>query len=67
MFRGAIIRLELTIDPAGNVRDIHIVKGVDDQIDARAADVARRFAFFPALDDDGTPIWGRHGWEFVIR
>jgi periplasmic protein TonB len=67
MFRGAIVRLELTIDPAGNVRDIHIVKGVDDQIDLRAAELARRFAFFPALDDDGKPTWGRHGWEFVIR
>src|SRR5262249_25418386 len=67
MFRGAVVRLELTIDPAGAVHDVQIVKGVDDQIDLRAADLARHFAFFPALDDDGKPIWGRHGWEFVIR
>jgi TonB family protein len=67
MFRGAIVRLELTVDPAGSVRDVRILKGVDDQIDLRATELARRFQFFPALDDDGRPTWGRHGWEFVIR
>ena len=67
MFRGAIVRLELTIDPVGSVRDVRVLKGVDDQIDVRAIDLARRFEFFPALDDDGRPTWGRHGWEFVIR
>jgi TonB family protein len=67
VFRGAIVRLELSIDPSGSVRDVRVLKGVDDQIDLRATDLARRFEFYPALDDDGQPIWGRHAWEFVIR
>lgn len=66
-FRGAIIRVVLTIDPAGKVRHVQVVKGVEDQLDLRAMDLATQFQFFPALDDDGTPIWGTHGWEFVIR
>src|SRR4029079_17134626 len=49
MFRGAIVRLELTISPAGAVHEVRIVKGVDDQIDLRAAELARHFEFFPAV------------------
>jgi TonB family protein len=67
MFAGAIVRLELTVDPRGGVRAVRILKGVDDQIDQRAIELAGRFQFFPALDDDGRSTWGRHGWEFVIR
>lgn len=67
MFAGAIVRLELTVDPRGRVTAVRILKGVDDQIDQRAIELAGRFQFFPALDDDGRPTWGRHGWEFVIR
>ncbi|HWU90726.1 MAG TPA: hypothetical protein VN253_25845, partial [Kofleriaceae bacterium] len=32
----------------------------------RATEVARRFEFYPALDDAGHPIAGVHRWEFVI-
>lgn len=67
MFAGATVRLELTVDPRGKVTAVRILKGVDDQIDQRAIEVAGRFEFFPALDDDGRPTWGRHGWLFVIQ
>ena len=67
VFRGAIVRLELTIDAQGAVRNVRIAKGVDDYIDQEAVALASRFEFYPALDDDGRPIASRHGWEFVIQ
>src|SRR6185436_16036192 len=56
VFRGAIVRLELTIDAQGAVRGVRIVKGVDDYIDQEATALASRFEFYPALDDEGRPI-----------
>ncbi len=65
-FAGATVRVELSIDPGGSVRQVRVLKGVDDYVDRRAADVARRFEFYPALNDAGQPTWGLHRWEFVI-
>src|SRR6185436_8317625 len=56
VFRGAIVRLELTIDAKGAVRGVRILKGVDDYIDQEATALASSFEFYPALDDDGRPV-----------
>jgi len=65
-FAGGLVRVELTIAPDGNVRDVRLVKGVDSYVDRHAVEHARDFKFYPALNDAGQPTWGRHGWEFVI-
>jgi TonB family protein len=65
-FAGATVQVELRIDPAGRVRDVRVLRGVDESIDKHAAGLARRFEFHPALDDAGDPTWGLHHWEFVL-
>lgn len=66
-FAGATVLVELSIDAAGHVRNVAVLRGVDESIDQHAATLARRFEFYPALDDGGKPIWGRHNWEFLLR
>jgi TonB family protein len=66
-FAGAIVQVELTVDPSGNVRDVSVLRSVDNDFDHHAIDLARQFKFYPALDEDGRPTWGRHRWEFVIK
>src|SRR5205823_6559045 len=66
-FAGAVVRLELSIDPRGSVRNVRLLQGVDDAIDQHAIELAKRFEFHPALDDAGQPTWGRHRWEFVLQ
>lgn len=65
-FIGATIRVELRIDAEGEVRQVRILQGVDTTIDYRAAALAKRFEFYPALDDRGRATWGIHNWDFVI-
>jgi hypothetical protein len=66
-FAGAIVKVELTLDARGSVRAVRLRKGVDPSIDQRAIETAWRFAFYPALDEDGAPTPSRYGWEFVIE
>lgn len=65
-FAGATVQVELRIDPDGRVSDVRVLRGVDASIDKHAADLARRFAFHPALDEAGRATWGLHHWEFVL-
>jgi periplasmic protein TonB len=65
-FAGQAVLVELTIDPAGHVRHVSVLKSVDPAVDHHAMDLASRFEFHPALDSAGTPTSGRHRWEFVI-
>lgn len=55
-FAGQIIKLQLSIDEHGVVRDVQVLQGVDPEIDRRMATRARAFEYWPALDDDGVPI-----------
>lgn len=66
-FAGAIVKVELTIDPAGAVREVRIRRSVEADIDRRAIATAKRFAFEPARNDDGEPAWSKFRWEFVIE
>lgn len=65
-FAGAKVDVELTIDPRGRVRNVRLLRGVEESIDERAIGLAQRFEFYPALDDAGVPIAGLHRWEFVL-
>jgi hypothetical protein len=66
-FAGAVVKVELTLDASGSVRAVRLRKGVDPSIDQLAIETAWRFAFYPALDDDGEPTPSRYGWEFLIE
>jgi hypothetical protein len=64
---GAYIVLELTIDQDGKVRDVRVVKGVEQVITDRAIDLARTFTFDPALDSFGHPTTGLYRWMFALK
>ena len=66
-FAGSIVKVELTIDPQGVVREVRIRRSVEADIDQRAIATAKRFAFEPARNDDGEPAWSKFRWEFVIE
>ncbi|HEU4733400.1 MAG TPA: energy transducer TonB [Kofleriaceae bacterium] len=66
-FGGGTVRVILTIDPRGAVRQVRLVHGLDEQLDRRAIDLARSFEFEPALDAEGKPAYGRYSWSFVIN
>jgi TonB family protein len=65
-FAGQIVIVLLTIDPSGHVHDVRVLQSVDPAVDRHAADLARRFEFYPALDAAGHPAGGQYRWEFVI-
>jgi TonB family protein len=66
-FSGATVKVHLDIDAQGVPHDVKVVQHVDDDIDRDAIDLARRFRFEPALDDDGQPVPGGFTWSFVIK
>lgn len=61
-----IVLVELSINPGGNVSQVRVLESVEPAIDNHAMDLARRFAFYPALDPAAHPTPGLHRWEFVI-
>lgn len=63
---GAIVVVELTIDPEGRVRNVRRLRGVDGYSDDIAIELAHQFEFYPALDPYGHPTWGLYRWEFVL-
>jgi hypothetical protein len=65
-FGGQSLRLALTVDPRGIVRQVRVEQGVDDVLDQRAIELARTFEFYPALDAAGEPTSGTFQWVFVI-
>jgi hypothetical protein len=65
-FVGQVIVASLTLDARGKVRGVRIVHGVDRDLDQRATNYARKFEFFPALDDLGAPTSSVYPWAFVI-
>ena len=65
-FGGDTLRLDLSIDRRGVVRQVSVAKGLDDLLDLRAIELARTFEFYPALDRDGEPTSGTFQWVFVI-
>lgn len=65
-FSGQVVVVLLSIDPGGHVRDVRVLQSVDPAVDRHAADLARRFEFYPALDAAGHPEAGQYRWEFVI-
>jgi hypothetical protein len=64
---GSKLLLELSIDARGEVTAVRLLHGVDRRVDGRAIETARRFEFYPALDDAGRPTAGLHRWEFVLE
>jgi hypothetical protein len=63
---GMTARAELSVDSRGRVSGVRITEHVNGWIDQQATDLARRFVFFPALNDAGQPIPGTYVWTFVI-
>ncbi len=63
---GMTARAELSIDTRGRVQDVRITEHINSWIDSQAIDLARRFAFYPALNDAGEPIADTYVWTFVI-
>ena len=55
-FSGQIIRLQLSIDEHGVVRDVQVLQGVDPEIDRKMAARVRGFEYWPALDDAGVAM-----------
>jgi TonB family protein len=66
-YNGREVHLELAIDARGNVSGVRVLRSVASDIDNRAVSLARRFEFYPALDDAGAPTAGIHRWVFVIE
>lgn len=66
-YAGLRVSVALAIDPAGHVRKVSLIQGVEPRIDRQAIDIARSFEFYPALRDDGEPRWGSFRWDFVIE
>jgi len=65
-YAGRMVRIGLKLDADGRVLDAMVIESVDGPIDLHALDFARRFEFYPALNDTGTPIPSSYVWEFVI-
>lgn len=60
------IVVELTIDSTGRVSAVTLISGVVGWLDDRAIELARSFAFDPALDDAGRPVACQYRWTFTI-
>lgn len=63
---GMTARAELSIDTRGRVQDVRITEHINPWIDSQAIDLARKFVFYPALNDAGEPIADTYVWTFVI-
>jgi hypothetical protein len=66
-FANRRIEVELHIDAAGRVSTVKLIDGVGAWIDATAVDLARKFEFYPALNDAGEPVGSDYRWTFTIR
>ena len=66
-FANRRIVVELRVEPSGRVSAVKLIEGVGAWIDASAVELARKFEFYPALNDAGEPIECDYGWTFTIR
>jgi TonB family protein len=63
---GSIV-LVLEIDVHGKVLRVELSEGMDTALDMQAMQLALKFRFRPARDDDGTPIPSRVSWTFRVH